>query len=305
MHFYFYPRYVPHLEKIKAATRYHSEAKSSDVDYLILGDSTAFFGIDPTTLPGYSVSFSLPASSLYFSEKQLHEISPMKIRRGLLLTQSFVSDHYDLDLWSLLVPSRMLDLKDIFNILCATHSCSLIKRIEIYSEYYLAKLYIGTYAIEYLVDRIRHLDRDYSNLQLDYYNNLKENRGFLSKIGNVLPPTVFNYANAESLLRPIHPIPDSEKIALLKMIGFANLHKIKIYFVIMPKADAYSSVSKTISEDTKYIKKFLAPFENEDFKVIDASLMSNAMKIEDFWDFSHLNILGAKKIGNFIRTQLN
>jgi len=301
MDFYFYPYANPRAARAQASVDYARFYASRDVHYLVLGDSSSLYGIIPKNLPGNSVSFSMIAASLFSSAKILEQVKNLKIKKSIILTQSFINDHYDQNVWGLFVPMRIYSYAETLNLLCGSNECSWSDYFLINLKYAMAKCYLSDMSINYFRERMEQLDMKYNRR---FYNNymllLKEGNGHFTRKGSFESSREkFLLPYLESFSRPIQTIPEIEFISLKKILQFASDQNVLVYYVIMPTAATALGVSTEAYRNS--IKSRLRPFESANFIILDASDYEKQLTIGDFWDYSHLNNYGARKFTEHLR----
>lgn len=84
-----------------------------DVDYLVLGDSSAFKNIIPDYLSSNSYSLALPGGSTMDIYHRLSRLDLNKIKKGIVITNSFIAPkHYARDYWDRMVLFGFYDFNE-------------------------------------------------------------------------------------------------------------------------------------------------------------------------------------------------
>lgn len=304
MEFYLFPYESPKVARARASHDHAGLYESSEVDYVILGDSTALYGLVPRKLTARSVSFSMIASPLYYAHRTLEQLKYMNIRKGIILTQTFISDHYDDSVWGLFVPTGLFSMKDVNALFCHEMSspCSLIKRAELHLKFILARGYLTTFSLQLLRERLENPDRTYGHLYQTFFEITKRTRGFFEKTGiGDNSPDQFIAPYTQNFSRAVTSIPPSEKWHLQELIQMARNRGVRIYFVIMPFGGGHKHPAYLYR---KSVEKILAELNQPALKIIDLSLLETELSREDFWDYNHLNAKGAEKVSRRLRHEL-
>lgn len=278
--------------------------KSQNVEYIILGDSTALTSIMPTTFSDNSISLTHLAASLKNSLSTLQNLSDTNIEKSIILVQSFVPDHYDLDLWRLLVPLDLIDYPQVEELLCSLDrkDCDYIKRVKLFIKFLSAKFYLNQYPLR---ATSLYLKR-YSEINFNYYEDIEkildENRGFSAfppeaTVPKILfmRPYVLNYKN------PI-TIPRSEIENIEKLINYAKKLKKNIYYIRAPTAGPALNIS--IDEYNKSIDSYFNDFQNNGLIYLTSEEFEKTLTPKDFFDFNHLNRDGARKFSQYLKAKI-
>lgn len=304
MEFYLFPSGSPKVARARASHDHARLYSSREVEFLILGDSTALYGLIPKKLSADSVSFSMIASTLYSAHRTLREAGEIKIKKGIILTQTFISDHYNESVWGLFVPSGIFSPEDVMALFCGQtgNACSLLSKTGLVLKYIFAKGYLTSFSLQLLLERVENYDRTYAHLYKNFFEVTKKTRGFFEKTGiGVNTPQAFLSPFRQHFSRPVRKIPPSEIDHLKKIQLMAHRKKIPLYFVIMPFAASKRYPAENYRES---VKKVLRGSGLSELKIIDLSVYEKRLSESDFWDYSHLNAAGAEKTTQFLKEEL-
>ncbi|MBC7711770.1 MAG: hypothetical protein H7177_00425 [Rhizobacter sp.] len=305
---FIYPKGSPKSTRALASLNYIESVKNTEVDYLVMGDSTAVYGINPAGLSKNSQSVSMIASPVYTAYKILEKLENIKINKGILLTQTFIYDHYDLDIWGYFVPNKIYSFNDVLTIFCLEKkpACTIFEKLDIGTKYLLARAYLNSYALDEIQDRLKYRDRNYAGMYAAYSKILRDNKGFFKKKRRELAErSVFLEPLREHFSMPLGSVPPAEIIYLRKIITYAKERHIPLYYIIMPTA-AYALDRGGATEPYRQsLKEFLKDDIGPDMQLVDTLPMEHLLNLGDFWDFNHVNDLGARKIESFLRSQLH
>lgn len=303
MQFYFYPKANPRVARALASFDHARLYRYKFVDYLILGDSTSLYGIIPKALTPNSSSFSMIASSLYSTSKILDQATSIKVNKGIILTQTFIRDHYDQDVWGLFVPTNLYTYNETLSLLCDQSQCKWNEALLINLKYALARAYLSDMSTGYFREQIDYLNLRYDKLYDRFLNVLKENNGHYVRRGTLLSSReMFLLPYFKHFSGPMPSIPSSESRSLTNLIKFAREQKVKIYYVIMPTAAGAMGVSTAVYRQS--VKSYLSQFSGPHFEIVDTSDFESQLTLNDFWDFSHLNSYGARKFTHYLNAKI-
>lgn len=304
MHFYLYPLGSPKIARARASYDHAGLYRNAEVDYVILGDSTALYGLEPRKLSSRSVSFSMIASSLYSEYALLQKTEGMKIKKGIILTQTFISDHYNDSVWGISVPLGHFHFQDILTLFCDEQksACSFYEKAELLTKYILAKGYLTTFAVQLLSDRLENYERSYGHLYQTFFDVTVKTRGFFEKTGiGENTPGQFLAPYGHHFSHALGPVPPGEIRHFQKLIELASKKNAKIFFVIMPFANGGKASAEAYR---KSVKSLLLKRSAPPLKIIDLSVMESRLTAGDFWDYAHLNAEGARKVTLWLRKEL-
>lgn len=302
---FIFPLGSPKSTRIFVAMEHARLYKNKAVDFLVMGDSTALYGIDPAQLSADSLSVSMVASPVYSTWRMLQSLEDIKIKRAIVMTQTFIYDHYDLDVWGVFVPNKVYLFKDVMNLFCMEKisECSQWERFKLGAKYFLARAHLTSHALRQLWEWMESDGRRFHNMHGSFLDMLKRKRGFFEKDRTALASSsIFLAPFREHFSRPVVFVPAAEKIYLSRILELAQQRGIKIYFVIAPFAATQLGVS-TLAYRTS-VKNILREFVGENFIIVDSTPVEKELKLEEFWDFSHLNSLGTAKMGKFLRREM-
>lgn len=295
---YVYPN---HLFSIRAIETYNRGFETLvESDYLVTGDSTAFYSIDPRGISPDSQSRALLASPLLMTEKQLRSLDLTKIKKGLVLTQTFIDEHYHSDIWGLLVPNNLITLEDIELLTNSNQKMSV--KISNFVNYILARLYLNEESMLALINYV-NLPQKHSGYQENLRIRLNQTAGYLAEDPEKkLKNEQFMLPFFSHFSRPVSP-PAGEINAFKKILAQLQARGLKVYFVKTPMAFEQTNVDIKIYQAS--VDEILKNLSSPNLIVVDGWNWGRQLDRADFIDFSHLNKNGAEKFSHFLRSSIN
>jgi len=218
--------------------------------------------------------------------------------------QSFVPDHYDLDLWRLLVPLDLIDHAQVEELLCSSDrkDCNYLMRAKIFIKFLSAKYYLNQYPLRATSLYLKRFDE----VNFNYYDEIKkileENKGFSAfppeaSVPKILfmRPYVLNYKRAVK-------IPRSEIENIEKLIKHVNKLQKKIYYVRAPTAGPALNIS--INKYNNSINSYFNEFKKNGLIYLTCEDFEKNLSVKDFFDFNHLNKSGAEKFSQYLKNRI-
>ena len=268
----------------------NSYVRDQKHDYLIIGDSTCLYNIVPKVLSESSRSYCLIGSSLYLTKKVLKSQDFSKVQKGIIITQTFIDDHYDSDLWDLLIPNEIVKFKDV---LLTSNEPSLILN---FTNYLLSKLHLTESSLNNLKQRLSMSDFDFDNYRSNFPTSVQEANGHFPTRNRKLSEQEF-YAPKENYSHEIAP-PEIERSSLAYILNEAGKYNLPVFFVRTPRLKDSTSTTYDSS-----VISYLKSFNDSNLKIIDGSYYP-ALKKADFVDVSHLSGEGAEKYTQHLKIEL-
>lgn len=298
LNFYIYPHYNLFSARALLKKAYLDTSTPAEVDYLIIGDSSGMYSINPLVLSENSFNMANVAQTAYFTYKKLLSNPNLKINKGIIITQTFIPDHYNDDVWSVLIPIGEMDLFDVFKMYCheSDESCTFGKKLELTTKYFSHKLFLNSQALSDLAKFISKYPIDNHHDKLNYFRKfIKENHGHYSS-------PVFAKTNLDEIevswkrnfSSSINNFPVSEKTYLNLIAKWAQNKKVPLFFFITPLANCVYPQFDT-SEYTKSIKNILSQIDIPQKRIVNSQNFKKLFIEEDFVDINHINEDGARK----------
>lgn len=282
--------------RVQVASAYQKMFRNVELDYLVIGDSTAYYGIDPDYLPGYSFSISQTASTTYSNYKSLIQLENVKIKKGIIITQSFIEDHYKFDVWGLYIPNKALDLNDTLNIFCGERRdhCFSWEKAFYSLKYYQSKFLLNPYTLRLLYEWGEMGFPQYEGIFYGFLESITIHKGFFNKNNTAPTRDLFLAPYNLNFNRAIPSFPVSEIEYFKKIIEYAKEHNIKLYYVMLPTAASIYQLS--LDEYEKSLFNIIGPLQSDHFEIVNMRGVEGEFVREDFWDFNHLNSNGVRKL---------
>ena len=296
--FYVYPKYNLFSARALIKKTYLEKSMPNEVDYLIIGDSSGMYSINPLVLSENSFNMANVAQTAYFTYKKLIANSKIKIKKGIIVTQTFIPDHYNEDVWSVLIPIGEMSLADVLDMYCPNFAdeCSVGKKIELISKYFSHKLYLTPHALSDLAKFIDQYPQDNRQDKLNYFENfIAEHRGhYSSPIETKSSQEEIESSWKKNFSTSVVDVPSSEKKYLDLISKWANERSVPLYFFITPLASLVFPQFDT-NEYSKSIQAILAQVEIPQRRIIDSKSFKKLFIEDDFVDIDHINEDGARK----------
>lgn len=282
--------------KVKTKSLYAQNTIPREIDYLVLGDSSAFYGINPLLLTPKSYSAANIAQTLYLSHQVLSGMKNIDIKKGIIITQTFATDHYDTDIWDVLVPSDEIKLDEIYAIKCGIPSrCDNLSRIKLGYDYLKSKLFLRRNLMKKISTFILENDRASSqNYSKWFENNIRSHNGQYA-----LPSSYFlgskslEQSSLKFLNQDLSLAPSSELYFLERIKSLCLSKNIPLYFFITPTK---SSAQANLSPYKRSLDPLLSKIKRMNIEVVDGNMIATNLNEKDFVDFNHLNENGANKL---------
>ncbi|MBC7538057.1 MAG: hypothetical protein H7281_04505 [Bacteriovorax sp.] len=282
---------LAYIEKIKS---------QSQIDYLIIGDSTGLHTINSKLISGRTYNVCISGASLLDTYKTLTLFDLSRIKKGIILTNSFNSKiHYGEDFWKRFVLTNSYSIKDLSKIFNEDKTINIFPSnqftpIEFYFTAIATKLLLNKYALEALSEYLKSL-RWNVNFYQKYTLSYIANNGFTTLVD---PGTKFQLKDEEFFKqyfnfysRPFQ-INVTDYYYLNKIYQIASRGNLLLIMPLLPLADKATNLNVTNFKDSyeSYFKNYeihhpgfiLAPIKIE-------------LKRSDFFDFNHLNSEAANK----------
>lgn len=259
-------------------------------DYLIIGDSTCLYNIIPKILSESSKSYCLIGSSLYLTKKVLKSQDFSKVQKGIIITQTFIDDHYESDLWNLLVPNNIVNFKDV---LLTSNEPSIILNL---TYYLLSKLHLTESSLNNLKQRFIMRGFDFDIYRTNFSKSILLANGHFSSNNRNLSKKDF-FAPEKNYFHEISP-PAIERSSLEFILNEAGKLNLPVYFVRTPRLKESAPTQYDLS-----VVKYLKSFKGTNLTIIDDSYYPGLMK-KDFVDVSHLNQKGAETYTQQLKIKL-
>lgn len=284
--------------RAKLKTEYNlTQVPRDEVDYLILGDSSAFYTINPIMMMQKSYSIAELGASVALSKKMFTEMGIKKINKGVILIQTFIDPHYDEDIWKIFVPQKMMNLSDVYSTFCGdfdTH-CSWLKKASLASQYILHRLHlngsIGA-TISYGLTTQSRIDTEAFAHHIKF--SILRNRGhYPARRTFVLEDKDFYTSYWKNFTKPIAP-PETELDALRDLADMVKKYGVNLYVVHPQLYRAESFIDLKAYNDS--YRKFLYKKGDLNFYYIDLNEFNVILDRKNYRDVSHLNEDGSTKI---------
>ena len=296
--FYIYPHYNLFSARALIKKTYLEKTLPSEVDYLVIGDSSGMYSVNPLILSENSFNMANVAQTAYFTYKKLIANSQLKINKGIIITQTFIPDHYNEDIWSVLIPIGEMNLTDVLNMYChqSAESCSFGKKFELVTKYFSHKLYLTTQSLSDMAKFFAQFPNDGHQEKLKYFKMfIAQNRGHYSS-------PVYAKSNIDEIetswrknfSTSITEYPASEKKYLNLISKWAREKNVPLFFFVSPLATfVYPQFDTT--EYSKSIQTILSQVDIPQKRIINSQKFKKLFIEEDFVDINHINEDGARK----------
>ncbi len=302
LHFFAYPS--DNVFSIRTAIKNHYNHHSipSEVDYLVLGDSSGLYSINPTLLSPNSYSASALAETAYKSHQTLTSLSNTKIKKGILITQTFISSHYDEDIWKIHVPIGILNFEDVVLLHCGVsqENCNKYDLFKIGLKFVVTKLYLTGYSLQAATTSVKSFfEVKHINAKQDFIDNITNNHGhYASPISLVLKRYQFLGPFYKDFQDDLPAPPSADLYYFKKIIAHAKNLGLNVYYVITPMCTNFIN-----SDNSKYnrsLNNIIYQIKDENFKIIDGRSFNAQLDVTEYVDFNHLNEKGAIKFSKYL-----
>ncbi len=296
--------FLAHLDPAGLRSKIKSEyiqaqIPKDEVDYLILGDSSAFYSINPMKMGSNSYSAAELGATVALSKKMFQELGIKKINKGVIMIQTFIDPHYDEDIWRIFVPQKIMNLSDILSTFCNDfdNHCTWIKKATLTVKYLKYRLHLNSYiaaTISYGLTTQSRIDR--AGFERHVRSNVQANRGHsAAKRSFVLEDKGFYTPYLKYFNQPVNP-PDSELVALRELAELVKAYGVELY-LIHPQLYRAESFIRLEKYNESY-RSFLHKKGNLNFHYIDLNEFNVVLDRSHYRDVSHLNEDGSTRITN-------
>lgn len=293
-----YPKYD--LVKIRSSLKRKYVIESiprDEVDFLILGDSSAFYSINPKRLSLKSYSAAELGASVALVKKTFDELKIKKINKAVVLIQTFISPHYGDDIWEIFVPTGRMNLHEILNFFCSDYDqkCNLIDKGALVVKYYWHKVHFNSGSIATITYAIKNQGHfNFSGFPRHFSENLEKNNGHYpaKRTATLEDPEFFN-SYWKDYSTPISP-PPFELKALRELAESVHKYGVRLY-VLCPQVfrnDSRVDLSKYLASYEKYLRSERSLGIN----YIGPKNLNLVLDRKHYRDFSHPNEDGANEI---------
>ena len=281
-----YPHLSPSGIRAGLKKKYiETKIPKDEVDYLVLGDSSAFYAINPVILSPNS-----------YSAGQL----------GVSVAQSRKIFHYDEDIWKIFVPQGMMSLNDVISSFCIDYNqkCSLWQKATLVGKYVWYRLHMNSHAgsvVSYAITtQSRYPIQGFSKRIAAI---IEGNNGHFAAEGqNSLNNDEFFAAYWRSFTKPVRP-PKSELLALKELAADVKRYGVKLY-VIQPQLYRDEKIIDLKTYNSSYIN-FLNSDGDLGISYIGYDQFNVILEKKYYRDFSHLNREGANTITQALVKYIN
>ena len=292
---------LEYIKKVKTQTH---------IDYLIVGDSTGMHSVNPKFISNDTYSVCISGASLLDTYRLLSEFDLSRIKKGIILTNSFNSElHYGEDFWRRFILTNSYSLIELVEIYNESKTRNIFPANqfsagEFYSISIATKLLLNKYAFEALSEYLRSFkwNKNYFHKYLSFFN---ENNGYVTLED---PGSGFELKDEDFF----HPYSDFyNKNFLIDQTDFYYLNKIyqltsraNLWLIMpfLPLADQASRVNLSAFKNS--FKSYFSHYE-----LLHPYYLFTPIKIElnrsEFFDFNHVNSKGAIKTTKALLNTLN
>jgi hypothetical protein len=279
----------------------------NDVDYIIIGDSTGLHNIRPKKLTVQADNLCLSGASLLDTYTVLKRINIKKVRKGIILSTSFyASSHYDKHLWERFISTDFYSFSELWDLykssaLTGTFPSSELSLPAFVLKVAISKLYLFPDAIKAFASfPIRFIKK--RKTELYFKNTIAKENGYLPHpVAYPVPAELYDESYRSFYSHPF-VIDGTDLFYLKKIIEFSKNEGLKLYILSPILADKVRKLNAKPFEDSfsEYFKKFVQNEQGVEFIILPVS-----DKSEDFFDFNHLNEIGADKFAPIISSSIN
>lgn len=291
-HFTFSAQFLKRMESIES----YKELRS--VEYLVVGDSTAYKNIQPLLISPESYSLAVPGSSSMDIYNLLLRIDLSKITKGLIITNSFINTkHYGRDYWSRMIMFGFYN----FNQFIKNYEIGI--KNNIFPNNYSKSNYIFQFLKTKLLFNSRAAQAIWyapASFQLKesvgstIQDKMKINHGYLENPTSAKSANFFKAYYGHYIYDFNVSITDDFYFKqILKLMHSKN---IQVYFVQPPLAEIDNTFVK-VSNYQEGLKTYMENLHNffPNFHFYQSNLK---LKSKAFFDFYHLNSIGSKKFSH-------
>lgn len=275
-----------------------------EIDYLILGDSSAFYTINPARMGSKSYSAAQTGASIYLSKNTFKELNIKKINKGVIVIQTFVAPHYDEDIWKIFVPQKMMDLSDVLSVFCGEFntSCETQKKYYWSGKYFWHRIHLNAYAASTISYGLStQFSSNMNGFSEHIKRNLIANHGHYAAKRRYLGNNDFFAAYWKNFATRIDP-PKSELSALKELAGLVKQYGVNLYLVQPQLYRAEKLVD--LEKYNKSYKDFITSRNDLSIVYLGYDEFNHILSREHYRDLSHLNEGGANKITDALNSFL-
>ena len=270
-----------------------------EVDYLIMGDSTAFYAINPARLSKKSYNAAQPGSSMTLTKNTFANLNIKKINKGIIISQTFINPHYDEDIWKVFVPQKMMGLNDVLDVFCQK-KCSFSEKSYWIIKYFWYRIHLNAYAASTVS---YGLSIQFNSSMRGFATHIEENlithQGhYAAKKKYTLDNNFFYSAYWKNFTKPIDP-PTSELQSLKELADLAKLNGIRV-FLIQPQLYRAEKMIN-LQQYTKSYQDFIKSRPDLGIEYIDYKKFNLVLDKSHYRDISHLNENGANKVTDALK----
>lgn len=304
--FLIFPKVDPMSVAIQTTYHRAENILNGPMDFLIVGDSTAQFNINPLELSGKSISIATVASPLSISLKVLlKQIDSLKVQH-ILIMNSFSSRHYDSDLWDYLYLNNKVTIPEIMSLKCDLHTCNFLEKTLIYLKAIQYRLHLTERSLTAFLKLIQYFIRSplvsevsKDRLEDSYETMLAKNKGHHPKDKSDSNELI-NFTNS---LCSSESYPREYDLWQLKLLlEKAEIMKTKITYILPILYDSSREVN--CKKYLQNIKNKLEPLKKRGLIIIDVAQETAIFKQDDFLNFQHLDKNGAIKLTKLLKVKL-
>jgi len=299
-----FPKYYRMTARHFASMNFVLEVESRGwVDHLVIGDSSGLHGIMPRKITENSFSVALSGASAMDTYFVLRRLQNLQIERSILLTNSMMSrNHYEIDFWERFVMLGTYGFQELREI----YSLGEKNNIFPFNEYSLPhfilkylqnKLFMNHHFYLALLDAPRAIVRSW-NFRDNFAEELEMHHGFIHyPSSRQLNELEFVSPYAKILNGPL-AISATDDFFIRKTIELAKEKGVPIDFFELPQGPLPQKPEILKFQDfhRNYFLALEKEYENFHFHQLKTQL-----KREHFFDFIHLNEIGALIIADEIK----
>lgn len=272
----------------------YSQIPKDQLGYIIIGDSSALYSINPLSLNNNSYSAAELGSSVAESRKLLSKLNIKKINNGIILMQTFIPPHYDEDIWNISVTMKLMNLHDVLDIFCGEleKNCNLNMRAYYRFKYLWTHLHLNSHIFVTMGYAIKEKLWQDTKRYHDYLRStIYENNGhFGVKSSKVLEDHEFYMPYHKYFKQSISP-PPTELSELVELEKIAQSHNTKLIVVFPQFFQETKNIDLALY--SKSYRDFIKKNVNSKIIFIGADDIKIDYKRRHFRDFNHLNQDGA------------
>lgn len=285
------------------------QAKSKDVDMIVVGNSYPLTGINPKSLKYNTVSLALSSQDLYYSYKLAKLVIEKneKIKKCIIGSGYYLVNH---DLSKSKTEDAINRVKNVYYpILQDKHNsdsvelANIIKVDEVIKDKVLQYIFDLNYLDRYFKCLIYKDNSGYFNFNLPRETNNMLRNVKLSELNEDDKYRLGKFrANQHNKLSKYKETTQEYNLIFNEFIKFLEMKKIEPIVVIFPNTKYYSEHLNKNYEKEFY--NIIGEVENNvHIKLIDFS-KCDIFKEEDFIDFDHMSEIGAVKITDEINKRI-